>query len=577
MAELVTLLQESPLWLFLAGALFVFLIPSARLGAAVTTIVPLAALWLIWMAPDGVSALYSSAKFELTLMRVDPLSRVFGTIFAIAAFLCSLYAWHVRDRIQQIATLVYAGSAIGAVFAGDMVTLFFCWEGVTLASVFLIWQRGTEAAFRTGMRYLVWQLGAGVMLIAGIAIRYGETGALDFVSMTGGGPDTWTVGIWLIFIAVGIKCAFPLLHNWLQDAYPAATITGTVTLSAFTTHMAIYCMVRGFPGTELLIYIGAAMALFPLLFAEIQNDLRRVLAYSLNVQLGFMLVGVGIGTELALNGTVAHAVANILSMALLFMAVGAVMHRTGTSKASELGGLYRTMPWTMAFCVIGALSIAAFPLTSGFISRPLIVQATASNGYAWVWLALVVASVGVLCHAGIGVVYRTFFAHDSGKRPQEAPWNMRLAMGLAALGCIFLGFAPGSLHALLPYQVDFEPYALSNVISTLQLLAFALFAFALLLRGGFVPLETQTITLDTDWFYRVFFPAIWTFSRRLVSTVYGELHRGASALLSAGGRALSGIYGPAGPAARVAPTGTMVLWLAVLLGVVLALSLLDIG
>ena len=286
--------------------------------------------------------------------------------------------WHVKDRVQQVATLFYAGSAIGGVFAGDLITLFLYWEGTAVASVFLIWARRTEGAYRTGMRYLIIQVLSGVLLLAGLLVRYDATGSIEFEAMTLG-----SLGTWLIFIGFGIKCAFPLLHNWLQDSYPAATITGTVILSAFTTKMAVYALARGFPGTELLIYIGAVMTLFPIFFAEIENDLRRVLAYSLNNQLGFMVVGVGVGTPMALNGTAAHAFCHILYKALLFMSVGAVLYRTGTSKASELGGLYKTMPKTMVCCVIGAASISAFPLFSGFVSKSLILSASATTGH-WV-------------------------------------------------------------------------------------------------------------------------------------------------------------------------------------------------
>ena len=108
-------------------------------------------------------------------------------------------------------------------------------------------------------------------------------------------------------------------------------------LSVFTTKLAVYALLRGFAGTELLIYIGATMALFPVFFALAENDLRRVLTYSLNSQLGFMVVGAGIGTPLAINGSIAHAVCSVLYQALLFMSIGAVLHRTGTTRATALG------------------------------------------------------------------------------------------------------------------------------------------------------------------------------------------------------------------------------------------------
>ena len=233
---------------------------------------------------------------SLVTLRVDSLSLLFGYIFLIAAFLGGLYALHVRDTAQHSAGLIYAGSALGAVFAGDLVTLFFFWEGIAVASVFLIWASRTESAYRAGMRYIVIQVGSGVLLLAGILIHYKHTGSLSFGAIGLASP-----GGLLILLAFGIKCAFPLLHNWLPDAYPEATVSGTVLLSSFTTKVAVYALARGFAGTEILVPIGAAMTAFPIFYAVIENDLRRVLAYSLNNQLGFMVVGIGIGTELALE------------------------------------------------------------------------------------------------------------------------------------------------------------------------------------------------------------------------------------------------------------------------------------
>ena len=367
------------------------------------------------------------------------------------------------------------------------------------------------------------------------------------------------------------------MHNWLQDSYPAATVTGTVTLSAFTTKMAVYCLARAFPGTEMLIYIGAVMTLFPIFFAEIENDLRRVLAYSLNNQLGFMVVGVGVGTELALNGTAAHAFCHILYKSLLFMSVGAVLFRTGTSKASELGGLYRTMPWTMVFCIVGAASISAFPLFSGFVSKSLILDAAAENQYPVVWAVLVFASAGVLSHSGIKIPYFAFFSHDSGKRPKEAPTHMLIAMGLTAFACIFIGVFPSSLYALLPYDVNYVPYTAGHILAQLQLLVFALLAFALLMRYGFFPAETRTINLDVDWTYRKLAPAFLGLVVAVVRTVWGELARGALISVQAGQTALERLYGPGGRLEQVQRTGAMVLWVAILLGAALAINLITVS
>lgn len=563
MPEIVT-----PALVYIVGAAAV-LIPWRIPRAIALLAVPLVALATFATLPHADYNRLALFDLSLGLMRIDALSFVFALVFSLAAFLALLFALHLRDRMEQAATLIYAGSAIGAVFAADLVTLFVFWEGTALASVFLIWARRTEGAYHTGLRYLAIQIGSGLLLLAGLILHYRDTGSVAFEHMT-----LDSLGTWLIFIAFGIKCAFPLLHNWLQDAYPAATLTGSVTLSAFTTKLAVYALARGFAGTEYLIYIGAAMTLFPVFFAAIENNLRRVLAYSLNNQLGFMVVGIGIGTPLALDGTAAHAFAHVIYKALLFMSVGAVMYRTGTAKASELGGLWKSMPLTMIFCIVGALSISSFPLLSGFISKSLVLSASADTGHFVVWLVLIVASVGVLEHSGIKIPYSMFFGHDRGLKVREAPIHMLVAMGLAAALCIGIGVWPEPLYALLPYPVDYQPYTTDHVVTQLQLLLFATLAFAFLIRQGLYPAELRSVNLDFDWIYRRMLPGLLALIASLVQTSWQALSRRVDYRLD---RLLVTVYrthGPQGVLARTSPTGSMVLWIAVLLGITLALTYL---
>ena len=554
-------------FIFIASALILGFLPRGHIRSTILLATPVLAAWHIWNLPVGIFSQVEFVGQTLDMMRVDKLSRIFGLIFCLAAFLGNLYAWHVRDLIQQLAALLYAGAAIGAVFAGDLITLFFYWEGTALASVFLIWARKTEGSYHTGMRYLIIQITSGVILLAGTALLYRDTGSITFERMTLG-----SLGTWLIFLSFGIKCAFPLLHNWLQDSYPAATITGTVILSAFTTKLAVYALARGFAGTELLIYIGAVMTLFPIFFAEIENDLRRVLAYSLNNQLGFMVVGIGVGTEMAINGTASHAFAHILYKALLFMSVGAVMLRTGTSKASELGGLCRTMPRTAIFCLIGAASISAFPLFSGFVTKSLIMDATANQHYPVIWAILVFASAGVLSHSGIKIPYFTFFGHDSGLRPKEAPIHMQMAMGLTALLCILIGVYPDPLYALLPYEVVYQPYTMGHVIGQLQLLCFALLAFVVLMRSGIHPPEIRAVNLDVDWIYRRLIPTFYNIIHVATVRFFTYFDSVINDFIQLTIKGLYKLLGPETGVSRMRGVGSMVVWVAILLGISLISS-----
>ncbi|HEY4342843.1 MAG TPA: Na(+)/H(+) antiporter subunit D [Parvibaculum sp.] len=559
----------TPALIYILGALIALSIRNHMTRGIVLLATPIAALATFVTLPYANYGSFPLFDLHLGFLRIDALSYVFALVFSLAAFLSLLYAWHIRDRLEQISTLLYAGAAIGAVFAADLVTLFIFWEGTALASVFLVWARRTEGSYHTGLRYLAIQIGSGLLLLAGVVLHYQDTGSIAFGYM-----ELDSLATWLILLAFGIKCAFPLLNNWLQDAYPAATLTGTVTLSAFTTKLAVYALARAFAGTEYLIYIGAAMAVLPVFHATIENNLRRTLAYSLNSQLGFMVVGIGIGTPLAIDGAVAHAAASTVYQALLFMGVGAVLYRTGSDKASELGGLFRSMPLTFAFCVVGAFSISSFPFFSGFISKSLILSASGDTGHVLVWAALIFASVGVLAHTGLRIPYVMFFGRDRGLKAEEAPRHMLIAMGIAAALCLVIGIWPAPFYALLPYPVAYQPYSFGHILTQLQLLAFASFAFALLVRFKLYPADLRSINLDVDWLYRRFLPSLIGLIGQEARYAWHGLTRAGAYRLK---RALVLIYrmhGPQGALARTWPTGSMVLWIAVLLGITLCLAYL---
>jgi multicomponent Na+:H+ antiporter subunit D len=567
-----SLVALPPAWILILGALLVPLL-RGRMQIGYILALPLLSfvqLLGLFAVPEGAHLQVELLGYTLTLARVDKLSLVFGVIFHLVAFLTVIYAAHVKDSAQHVAGLVYAGAGIAAVFAGDLITLFIYWELTAIASVFLIWARRTERSYRAGMRYLIIQVGSGVLLLAGTILHYRATGSLAFDHLGLG-----SIGTDLIFLGFGIKCAFPFLHNWLQDAYPEATVTGTVFLSAFTTKLAVYALARGYAGTEILIPIGVIMTIFPIFFAVIENDLRRVLAYSLNNQLGFMVVGIGVGTEMALNGTVSHAFAHLLYKALLFMSMGAVLYRAGTIKASELGGLYKSMPLTATFCIIGALSISAFPLFSGFVSKSMIISAVGEHHYMLAFLGLMFASAGVMEHSGIKIPFFAFFAHDSGIRCKEAPPNMLIAMGVTAALCIGIGVFPGPLYSLLPYEVDYQPYTTTHVMTSFQLLLWAALAFAVLMRTGLYPAETPSVNLDFDWTYRRAIPRVIGWFARGGRWIHRHVLDRAE---NNARRFIDGVYrhhGPPGVFARTWPTGSTVLWVAIILAAYLILYYLQ--
>ncbi|MYG81089.1 MAG: Na(+)/H(+) antiporter subunit D, partial [Gemmatimonadetes bacterium] len=403
-----------PFLIFFAGALLVpFLRDVPRLRMAWLVLIPIIGALNIWGIEEGFEVQHRLMGLTLTVVRADSLSLLFGYLFHLGAFIAIIYSLHIGKRdnatVQHTAAVVYAGSALGAVFAGDFITLFIFWELLAVSSVFLIWTRGARSAIRSGTRYLLVQVVSGVTLLAGAMVHWSRTGSLAFGEMGLEG-----LAGWLVFLAFGVKAAFPLAHSWLVDAYPEGTPTGTVVLSAFTTKVAVYALARSFAGEEILIYVGAVMACFPIFYAVIENDLRRTLSYSMINQIGFMVCGIGVGTTLAVQGAVAHAFNDVLFKGLLFMSMGAVMYMTGKTKASELGGLYKTMPVTATLCIIGALSISAVPFFNAFVSKSMIMSALLEEHMNWIWPVMLFASAGVVEHAGIKIPYFAFFAHDSG-------------------------------------------------------------------------------------------------------------------------------------------------------------------
>lgn len=550
---------------FLAALLVSVLRGTPRM--AVMLLTPILSALNLYKAGTGIAVTATFLGYELLPFRTDDLSILFGYLFHLAAFIAIIFSLHVRDRVQHVAALVYIGSALGAVFAGDLLTLFVFWEVMAVSSAFLVWARRTRRSMYSGFRYLLIHVLSGVLLLAGALFIYRQSGSFTFdqIGLDGAGG-------WLVFAALGIKCAFPFVHNWLTDAYPESTPTGTVFLSAFTTKVAVYALARGYPGTEILVYIGAVMTCFPIFYAVIENDLRRVLAYSMINQVGFMVCGIGIGTALAINGAVAHAFNDVIFKGLLFMAMGAVLHMTGRMNGSDLGGLYKTMPRTTILCIIGAASISAFPLFNGFVSKSMVMSAALSEGYDWIWACLLFASAGVFHHAGIKIPYFAFFAHDSGLRPGEPPRNMLIAMSLSAVLCVLIGCYPHLLYDMLPYNVDYTAYDQTHVLAQLQLLFFSALAFVWLNLRGLYPPELRSVNLDVEWVYRRALPGFAQFVLARTGRLYNAVWVQARNKVKTGLIArLTRHHGPEGIMARAWPIGSMVLWVAALLGFYLIL------
>jgi multicomponent Na+:H+ antiporter subunit D len=554
----------SPALILLIAAVLICLV-KGHARTAVILVAPIITLWAIWQIPDGVQSTVKFLSYNIEPLEGSPLRRLFATIFAIMVFVGGLYSFRVARWYELAAAFAYAAGAIGVCFAGDLITMFLYWELMAIFSTIVVWCGGTPGARAAGIRYAIMHLLGGVVLKVGIEGVVVGTGSIQIQPMLATDFSTW-----MILIGILINAAAPPVSAWLADAYPESTPTGSVFLSAFTTKTAVLALILLFPGEPVLIGIGLFMVMYGIIFALLENDVRRILAYSVVNQVGFMVVAVGIGTEMALNGATAHAFAHIIYKALLFMSAGVVIYRTGKNKCMELGGLFRTMPLTCICGIIGALAISSFPLTSGFTTKSMISQAAVDGNLVWVYMALTAASAGVFLHAGIKFPWFVFFQKDSGLRPKDAPWNMGLAMIIFASLCILLGIFPELLYGLLPYPVDYQPYTVGKVLFYLQLLLFSGLAFFVLL-----PLmkRTMTISLDTDWLWRRAAVSLVRIIDQILSSI-GEviavrrvrlqkfLHRMAINYL---GQPHTADSKERGVFARSWPVGTTALWIAGLL------------
>lgn len=521
---------------------------------------PLMALWQLWSLPLGQQFTVHAASFNLDLLHITATGRMFACAFIIALWLGGLFALASASRSELASALIYAGSAISVTLCGDLLSLFFFWELMAITSTVVIWSHRTQQSWQAGLRYLLIHLAGGVILLAGIAGL-----ALTDASLTLGMLPPAGVARWLILAGFLINAGAPPFSYWIADAYPSSSPTGMVFLSAFTTKTAVYVLIAYFAGEQLLIPIGLYMAIYGVIYALRENNIRRILAYSIVNQVGFMVVAIGIGTVTAINGATAHAFAHILYKTVLLMGAGSVLLSVGKENGHQLGNLYRKMPWTTGCVVIAAAASMGVPLTSSFITKSLILQAATEQHLVWSWLILTACSAAVVFNAGVRFPWLTFFQPQQSETLLDGQDPQKLsifAMGCGAALCVVVGLLPQQFYALLPTPQTYHPYTFSHVVEQLQLLIPAALLFFFFLPH-LVP--QNQIQLDFDWLFRRPLLGLWN---NIILNLFAFGARGRDIFVSALVRSflfLFRYHGPRGILARSWPTGSIALWVALIL------------
>lgn len=504
---------------FIRGPLrkpYLILIPLLTLGAVISN-----------NALSGSLATFQFMDWQLVFGRVDKLSSIFASIMALMALIGTLYGMHVEKTSEHIAAWFYVAGSLGTIYAGDYLTVFLFWEMMAFSSVFLIWFRKGPQSIKAGYRYLIIHTFGGVVLLFGIMLRYQAVGDIEFSLLDVKNPELYT---WLIMAGFALNAAVVPLHSWLPDAYSEASFNGAVFMCAITSKTAVYTLVRSCAGMDILVLLGVIMALYGVIYAIMENDIRRLLAWSIVSQVGFMVAGVGIGTELAINGAVAHAVVNVLFKSLLFMGAGSVLYMTGKTKFTELGGLYKKMPATFFFTLIGCLSISAAPFLAAYVSKGMIIGAGFETHLNWASWLLMLAATGTFIYNGVKLPYFLFFgknncSEETWEKAADPTWNMIAAMVFGSALCIYVGSAPGVLYSMLPYAVHYDPFTAYHLAETLQLLGFAALIFFLLVKY-MEPVDR--LSLDLDWLYRkggLFFLWIAKNPLQWFDTAWSEVYR----------------------------------------------------
>ena len=517
----------TPGLIFILGSFFTFLVKKNLQKLVILSIPFLAAYNLFYTSsPSTIPFLTGS----LDLMHTDTLSVLFGSLFIFVSIIAFIYGFNTAKHSEYIAALIYIGSAISVVFTKDYISLYIFWELMALSSVFLILLKGTNFSRKAGLRYIVVHLVGGLILLAGIILQIHQTDSILIAPL-----ELTSVSTILIFIGVLVNAAAVPFSSWLTDAYPESTLMGGVILSSITTKTALYVLLRVFAGVDILIFIGAFMAVYGVFFGLIENNIRRCLAFSVINQLGFKLLAVGLGSPLAIAGACLHAVCGVIYNSVLWMTAGSIIERTGKENFSDLSALRSKMPVIFTYALIGVASISALPLTSGFVSKKLIVKAVEKANLVGPWIMLEIASFGVILFIACKFIYFAFIRTNPNVVISVKKINpfMSISTSVMAFLCIYLGLFPKSLYNVVPYSAELLASTpsyfsaiyikyFSNSLISVQKFLFTVSIFLIFINFKFI---NNKITLDFDWFYRRLLRYVTLFLISFIDFIYNFINK----------------------------------------------------
>lgn len=447
---------------------------------------------------------------------VDGISAFFILMIGLVAFAVSLYSvgyskgYLEKKRLPVFGFLfnVFVASMFLVVSSNNGFFFLVFWELMSLASFFLvIYDHEKEENIKSGMTYLVMTHLGTAFIFVSFLLGSIQTGSLSFDSLRSSSPSfpllIKNLMFVFAFVGFGTKAGVVPLHVWLPKAHPAAPSNVSALMSAVMIKMGIYGLVRtifdlsGFGASPdyswwgvLLIVAGSASALVGILYAIVERDIKRALAYSSIENIGIILTGLGLSivfasyhlvslSAIALVASMLHAVNHSFFKGLLFMGAGSVAYKTGTKDVEKLGGLARVMPWTSLLFLVGAISISGLPPFNGFVSEWLVLQSLLSSSqipstilqisvaFASLPLAL---TIGLAAATFVRLFAMTFLSKARSKlvpNPSEVPRNMIAGMAILASACILFGLVPslGLYLSATAFHLQYQPPSPFDAIS----------------------------------------------------------------------------------------------------------------
>jgi len=429
-------------------------------------------------------------------LRVDALSALLVVVIGGVGFLASVYAvgyvhqpgFETRvgvGRVERRVSIFYGlvlwflATMVWGAVTNNIIMLWVAVEATTLTSGLLVAFFWDKRALEAGYKYLMLLTIGITFALVGCVLVYASGAAtgvlvgreallLSEVGRVAHRVPAGTAGLAVAFLIIGFgtKAGIAPFHPWLPDAHAEAPTPVSVLLSAVMIKMALYALVRTvgpfFPAwpqlTILIVALGTFTMVLGIVLALAQDDLKRLFAYSSVSQMGYVLVGVGLGTYLGSYGGLFHLLNHALIKALLFMCAGALIYATGRRRVSQLGGLSRTMPVTAACFLIGALALAGFPPFGAFWSKLTVYLALAQAGFWWAAVVAVITSL-LTAVALVRPAFRVFWARPTAAAPdpgevREVPAVLWVPMVTLAAACLLVGLVPQIAYPLLDRAAD---------------------------------------------------------------------------------------------------------------------------